>query len=691
MGYKYVSDPSERIASDNVLKQKAIEFIHDYCENLRFDAEKEAEEKNTNQVFGTSLKSNQIPYNMQMDIDRLCLEKALSQFLDSGKKEDAFNVYFCYLEMYVGDYQKTRRMIELLSEYEVNGGRLLMKHRDHYSHSVYVFSLGLAIFTSSSIFRDAYKHYYKDRKFNNDHEMACHFLKFWGMTALFHDIGYPFELPFEQVSSYFEVEGNKRNEKPYIAYKGLDSFRKLDKSMQRNIGSLLGLDENHSLPTTDALFAHILYEKLGKKYYFSEMEMLHFLEKKPTEPDQFGFFMDHAYFSANVLFKKLFCELKILMEKEHLDALTAILLHNSLYKFCIAYYKDPDCNIPFDMNLHPLAYMLMLCDELQCWDRTAYGRNTKNELHPMGIELDLSTDNLIQATYQFDSSEQEKIDNYKQQYAQWNKDHRGKCPKLKAYSSMCQMKNIVRMDGSHETVNDFQADIESIVDLTELKLKVREPVCLSADEKVHKGYLSESNFINLYNFAVALNARWDERELSEDEMYAAFDKMSLEYKLSNINQAKSFAKYLNEIGAFYTNRPVDFEMLESFTKDELAKIGPLEHKRWLEEHYQMGWQYISKEELIKIVKEKTRMEDPASKDFKAALNEEREKQRRHWDMIPDYTYKCESLPFGEVLKNYTRIGQDEQDKDTKPMELMVRLLEKFDGLRIYRMNAGITQ
>ncbi len=30
-------------------------------------------------------------------------------------------------------------MIELLSEYEANGSGLLMKHRDHYSHSVYVF------------------------------------------------------------------------------------------------------------------------------------------------------------------------------------------------------------------------------------------------------------------------------------------------------------------------------------------------------------------------------------------------------------------------------------------------------------------------------------------------------------------------------------------------------------------------
>ena len=117
--------------------------------------------------------------------------------------------------------------------------------------------------------------------------------------------------------------------------------------------------------------------------------MLAFLVGKPTQPDKFNHFMDHAYFSATVLFKKLFSEMQLDINSAHLDALTAILMHNSLYKFCIAHYKS-DKNKPFKAKLHPLAYMLMLCDELQCWDRTAYGRNSKKELHPMGCTYDLS-------------------------------------------------------------------------------------------------------------------------------------------------------------------------------------------------------------------------------------------------------------------------------------------------------------
>ena len=90
--------------------------------------------------------------------------------------------------------------------------------------------------------------------------------------------------------------------------------------------------------------------------------------------------MDHAFFSACRLFR----ELVSVPDAEpltaaHIDALTAIMLHNSLYKSAIAFYKDPEKHkAPLKAELHPLAWLLMLCDELQCWDRTAYGRNSRS-------------------------------------------------------------------------------------------------------------------------------------------------------------------------------------------------------------------------------------------------------------------------------------------------------------------------
>ena len=100
-------------------------------------------------------------------------------------------------------------MVELLSEYEATGNSLLMKHRDHYSHSVYVFALGLAIYECSESYRDKFRDFY-GLGGSPENERANRFLEFWGLTSLFHNIGYPFELPFEQVQSYFEVNNQER-------------------------------------------------------------------------------------------------------------------------------------------------------------------------------------------------------------------------------------------------------------------------------------------------------------------------------------------------------------------------------------------------------------------------------------------------------------------------------------------------
>ncbi len=176
-----------------------------------------------------------------MDINRLCLERELEKFIDSGAAEDAYTVYYCYLEMFFGHYGKSKKMVELLSEFESNGSSLLMKHRDHYSHSVYVFALGLAIYESNDAFRAGFKRFYcfdtDGAKTDVDHAAACCFLEYWGLTSLFHDIGYPFELPFEQVLSYYEVAGKKRGEGSLLCSDGLYGMmdeREMAKLMRRS-------------------------------------------------------------------------------------------------------------------------------------------------------------------------------------------------------------------------------------------------------------------------------------------------------------------------------------------------------------------------------------------------------------------------------------------------------------------------
>lgn len=658
MGYTELKGmkSGKEIYKGNGLADQALLFIRDSCEGLRFDPEQ------AGKYTGKSLKPDQIPYNMEKDIDRLCLENALKRFLRSGRKEDAFDVYFCYLEMFVGSYDKTRRMIELLSEYEANGSRLLMSHRDHYSHSVYVFALGLAVYQTNFVYREKYNKFYG---LANGKGAACHYLKYWGLASLFHDIGYPFELPFEQVASYFEVNGNDRKERPYISYHKLEDFLKIQSSTAEKLKKIYG---GRGFADTNELFAYVLSRQLGDTYSFTVQQLRIWLTDKPAEPNKFGHFMDHAYFSASVLFNKLFDEMNCEMDKEHIDAITAILLHNSLYKFNIAHYKDSG-NIPFKADLHPVAYMLMLCDELQCWDRVAYGRNSRTELHPMSCEFDFK-DNGIYANYKYDIKEIAKVNRYKDKYIELmtsGDSEELKKLELKAYSKM-----YAKSDGKTE----FEDDIERIVDLSEIKLKV-ETTLVSNAHSGSRGTLSGSNFMHLHNFAIVLNGRWGcsedwkkaknegnvENFIRDEERKKAFasdfDKLSLEYKLSNINQAKAFAGYMDVIGCFYSDSEVDFETVEGFSEEEILRIGVLEHKRWLQEHYDMGWTYGEPEEAV------------------------RELVRQHKDMIPDF--HGTEVSDEKAEENYRRLDKAEQDKDTDPMDCMLALLKMYDGIRIYRL------
>ena len=574
----HVDALSDGAAAGFDLKSAALRFLHERCEGLFFDRQIEEEEERTGLYRGTSLAPGQIPYNMQMDINRLCLERELEKFLDSAATQDAYTVFYCFIEIFFGNYGKFKKRVELLSEYESNGSSLLMKHRDHYSHSVFVFALGLAIYETNDNFRRAFNSYYhfgqpEDR--DQESPKAAHFfLEYWGMTALFHDIGYPFELTFEQVMAFFEAGDDDRGTNtPFIVYKNMRTMTELSPLAQEFFEKMYG----RNFSTIDELLAFDLTQKLGTSYGFSEEYLLKTLKRKPVMPESFCGYMDHAYFSSLLLYHMLETAMEIntaegsrtrphVFQPAHVDALGAILLHYDLYTYSIASGED-GTKPKFSMDMHPLAWLLLLCDELQCWDRTAYGRNSRKELHPMAVEFDFSENRLF-ARYLYDEKEQDKIDTYLWAYVAWKQNgRRGIRPKLKAYSEMANEEK------------SFVRNIEQLVDTAGIPITV---VCDTAP--VNRGikhiYLSSSSFLHIHDFAVALNARYapteDEDDVERSIMEKDFSALSLEYKLANINQVKSFSRYLNEIHCFYTDRQVDFDMLEEFTPEQIQRIAPRE-------------------------------------------------------------------------------------------------------------------
>jgi hypothetical protein len=547
-----------------------------------------------------------------------------------------------------------------------------MKHRDHYTHSVFVFALGLAIYETNAHFRRAFNSYYhfdqtEDGK-QASSEAAHFFLEYWGITSLFHDIGYPFELTFEQVMAFFEAGDDDRTaNNPFVVYKNMKTMTELSPRAQERFERLYG----RKFRTIDELLAFDLTRKLGPFYGFSEEYLRKTLKRKPVRPESFCGYMDHAYFSSLLLYHMLEAAMETDMKERcrtrpqifgpaHVDALGAILLHYDLYTYSIASSED-GTKPKLSMDMHPLAWLLLLCDELQCWDRTAYGRNSRKELHPMAVEFDFSKDRIL-ARYLYDEKEQDKIDTYLWAYVKWKQNGKqGSRPKLKAYSEMANEEK------------SFVRNIEQIVDTSTVPITV---VCDTAP--VNRGnkhiYLSSSSFLHIHDFAAALNARYalsgDEDDMDRSVMEKDFSTLSLEYKLSLINQVKSFGRYLNEIHCFYTDRQVDFDMLEAFTPEQILRFAPLEHERWLREHRSMGWRNGDFYERVPAppgADEKT---------FRAALRE----QTRCHRLVMDGELTKERIiaHYQEYLSEY------EKQKNYQPFNRMLKLMRKFDGVRIYQ-------
>lgn len=543
--------------------------------------------------------------------DLVCFKKSLEQFLSTGSKEDAFTVYFCFSEIFKlfgKGYDNTQKLLEMLSDHEYHSGELLSKHRDHYSHSVYVFALGLAIYVNDKTYRDAFNKFY-----GCTNEAYYKFLHLWGMTALFHDIGYPFQLAHEQIKNYSVELWGKDAQILYVSFGNFSAFTAIPAQTAKSIQATLNTKSKFT--SLDEFFAYGL--KLRENY---DEKII--IEKLRTRVEAQPAFMDHGYFSAVILAKQLLSQPDFNFGIEQLDVLTAILLHNNFNKF-----DAPDKH-PIALNEHPLSYLLILCDELQSWDRLAYGKVSKRDPIAWDISLDIR-DNEITAEYLFDSC------------------------------TITDENNKKRFNKSFAEIQDgvFTHKILSYIDAS-LSLTT------DAKEKVKKKksniYASDNNFINLCDFAKAIHISYLDycKELDADCINESFENLPLEFKVSNIEQAKSYAYKLELINCFYSSKDLDYPVVEDFKSptigmtgsDNLGFLCREEHVRWVREKLNMGWKYGTE----------------------YANTKERNAKKIHKDIVP-----------------FEALSKDEQKKDEIMINNIIPLLKKFgNNIRIYSYRTG---
>ncbi len=551
--------------------------------------------------------------SMEKQEDSGCMQRVLHKFCETGKKEDAFSVYFCFCEMFKvfgSGYETMSKLTEFLSDYEYRSGELLEKHRDHYSHSVYVFALGLAIYANDPSFAKRISAFYKQNQFSN-----TRFLYLWGLTALFHDIGYPFQLAHEQIKAYTKNLWGVSKSNPYVVYQNMDWLLALSPQAQAHCRFPLA-------KTVGDLLAYGIHDRLG--YPLATLQEL--LQTRYTNQPEF---MDHGYFSAVLLAHRLM-QSDIRLTDDILDVLTAIALHNNLNRYDIKKAVSP---APFavDSLKHPLAYLLILCDELQNWDRTAFGYVSKKD--PLAWKVDLEISNgKIKVDYVFDS------------FLVLSATHEP----TKAGTEIVNA-NVQKLQ-SGKFVKDINELIvcHAVIEAAAVEQK--------KDRKV-RVFASSDSFINLCDFAIAIHKSY--QSICGGP---SFEELPLEFKLSNIEQAKSYADKLELINCFYSEKELDFPVVKEFTsrssddlangkRDDLGFLSREEHLRWVKEKLAAGWKY-----------------GPP-----LGTKADRNKQKINSDIIP---YDC--LP------------EAEKEKNKQTIQNMISFLYQYGhGVRIYSYRTGV--
>ena len=621
---KFSKDHKEHLNNCPELFKNALEFLYDDC-GLIYKTEDLYDEED-----------HWIYLKKMVNTDILCLYNAICDF--DGSKYEALDVYCGFTGLFMGEDcdDKLQELINFVSLYENTASRLVNNHRDHYSHSVYVFILGLAIYHNNKGFQKAFALKYPCK--NKKENIHRKFLKVWGMTALFHDIGYQYEIPMEQIktrSSYQikTADGEVIKKQVFFRYQNMDEFTDLKNYFEiknyKNIDEMLKklverkpagietgiLSDRTPEKIEDVLAHHIacmiqrtydadyktkvikntVLNPAGEDFTGTTEEFIAELLKAkpvPVETKKHEAFMDHAYYSAILLFKQLFemFGADFLSDtdafNDWMDTITAIAMHNKFFEFNLKNGRS------MEQDEHPLAYLLILCDELQCWDRTSFGKASIKQLHAFDCDFKFDEGG-VTAMYKFDSRSMEKghgkaaitvengaITEVKEGTLQKfyvEKSIEKEIAKNGYFTPECVK---TEKDGKNWKIGSrdfpvnkdskFVVGINEIVDVTGKSGIALEAGAEFADI-TRKGSetLSELSMVDLYEIAEQIYE--DDAKSDGGEKAESFAKLNIFTKMIFINYVKAMTRSLQRIGCFYTSQPKAFGIrtsLKDFDEDK---------------------------------------------------------------------------------------------------------------------------
>jgi hypothetical protein len=500
------------------------------------------------------------------------MHQAVLEFLENETKETAFAVYRAFFDSYRitlrGVSNPFIDLLDVLRSYEENAATLIDKQRDHYVHSVNVFILGLCVYAQNGHYRAAFDAVNMDKaeypfSYDTKHE---EFYYRWGLASLFHDVGYPVEIIGKQISRFLDFTTQVDSEvriRSHLEFENFSDFnavsevlpkREFTKSFSEKYDSCVYVD---LLKPTD-LLAHKLHLSLGVDLKNAKAALDGFVGVMAKNG-----FIDHGFYSAIIVLKWYGYLIQSCGYKPEyffypvLDSASAILLHN-FYKNVVM--KPPFSKGRLSPDEHPIAYLLILCDELQEWNREAYGSADKKRTFASDASL-VITDGRLDVTYIA---------------------KKGTLPERFSADKEELFRKLLNMDAVF--TNGFSVGCEAMDSLA----------VISGDMK--KDSIAPRPLLeNLEKLAIAIHELFNQKQLERHPgkplAYPRFADLPDTLKYSNLRQARSIADKADLMG--WDMRPLGSagDAVREIPEDAVEALAVFEHESWVRERISTGWVY----------------------------------------------------------------------------------------------------
>lgn len=539
------------------------------------------------------------------------LKAGIDVFLDNENSYNAYEIYRTFFMIYqitaedkseddgeviriVKEPNTLLDLVKTMKKYEESTGDLIDKQRDHFIHSVNVFLLGLAIYAQNVRYREYFKGYIlrspydKYYRLENGDFSSEEFLYRWGVAALFHDIGYPVEIIGKQLKKFIN-DGVKSISPTYGADTAID-FKDFNE-----FNTIVKIDPNFADEFTqtypEAKFLNlfkptdIVAHKISNDFQSVNVgDVTRHLDNFVKYMGELGF-IDHGFFSC-ILVLNSYGYLIQKYAKNHdfffypiVDSASAILLHN--------YYRNVLQNDPFNLKeLHPsqspLAFLLILCDELQEWNRKPFGIKDKQKGHVNEMHLEID-DKKLEVTY---------IAKNGSVGLGFSKDKR----KL--------LESVLSMDSAFPFGLRIITDVQQHFTATGLnRADTQSPDILLRNVenlaiRIHEQY--NDTIRKQYEEALE-NGEVDENLQAKYEGIQTFDELPAQLKIANIRQARSIPIKLDMIGCELANESDERAAITEFSEEEVEDLAIFEHDEWCEEKIGTGWVYGEEKDVENLV------------------------------------------------------------------------------------------